>query len=135
MILRGFPNVLTADIPATKSWYLALLDWVVEFDSDWFVHLKAADAPGVELGIIDRNHEVVAPAISLATGDRLMLTLVVDDVDVTHARAIELGCEIVQPPTDLFYGQRRMLVRDPNGTLVDLSSEGEPSQEFLDSLA
>jgi uncharacterized glyoxalase superfamily protein PhnB len=63
-----------------------------------------------------------------------MLTLVVDDVDAVHARAQEAGIEIVEPPTDLFYGQRRMLVTDPNGLLVDISSECPPDPDWLASL-
>jgi len=57
MIIRGFPNIVTNDLAATKAWYIELLSWDVEFDSDWFVHLKASDAPGVELGLIDAGHE------------------------------------------------------------------------------
>lgn len=64
-----------------------------------------------------------------------MLTFVVDDVDVVHEFAAKRGDTIVEPPTNLFYGQRRMVVRDPDGTAVDISSECAPSQEFLDSLA
>lgn len=63
-----------------------------------------------------------------------MLTVVVDDVDTVHARARAAGIEIVEPPTDLFYGQRRMLVTDPNGLLVDVSSECPPDPDWLASL-
>ena len=41
---------------------------------------------------------------------------------------------VVEEPVDLFYGQRRMILTDPDGTMVDVSSEGQPSQDFLDSL-
>ena len=130
MVSRGFPNIISSDLAAVKEWYVDLLGWETEFDSDWFVHLKAADAPGVELGIIAEGHDIV-PAGATAGG---MLTFVVDDVDELHAAAVASGHVVVEPPTNLFYGQRRMVLRDPAGTLVDISSECEPSQEFLDSL-
>lgn len=34
---------------------------------------------------------------------------------------------IVKESTDTFYGQRRLLLQDPNGTLVDISS---PIKDF-----
>ena len=133
MISRGFPNVVTTQVAGTAKWYIQLLGWSPEFESDWFVHLKAADAPGVELGIIDANHEIVADVVGTEVGGA-MLTFVVEDVDALHRTAVDLGLDIVEPPRDLFYGQRRMIIRDPNGTPLDISSECEPSQEFLDSL-
>ncbi len=133
MITRGFPNVISNDLPRTKKWYIDLLDWATEFDSDWFVHLKSPDADGVELGIIAAAHEIV-PEVATAGGGGTLLTFVVDDVDAIHRRAVELAYTIIEPPTDLFYGQRRMVVIDPDGTVVDVSSECEPTQDFLDSL-
>ncbi|MGI9612278.1 MAG: VOC family protein [Acidimicrobiales bacterium] len=134
MITRAFPNIVASSLPATKAWYVELLGWATEFDSDWFVHLKAPDVPGVELGIIDAGHEIVPQGLEPGSQGTL-LTVVVDDVDETHDRAKGLGYEVVEEPRDLFYGQRRMILRDPAGTLVDVSSECEPSQAFLASLS
>ncbi|MEL6965356.1 MAG: VOC family protein, partial [Pseudomonadota bacterium] len=47
---------------------------------------------------------------------------VVSDCDDVHKRAVEMSAEVVEPPTDMPYGQRRMLVRDPDGTLIDVSA-------------
>ena len=133
MITRGFPNIISHDLPVTKKWYVDLLGWETEFDSDWFVHLKAPVAPGVELGIIAAGHEIVPEGVEPGGGGRL-LTFVVEDVDAVHTRAQDFGYMVVEEPVDLFYGQRRMILTDPDGTMVDVSSEGQPSQEFLDSL-
>ena len=134
MIVRGFPNIVASDVAATKSWYVDLLGWETEFDGDWFVHLKAPNAAGVELGIIAVGHEIV-PADLLPTAGGSLLTIVVDDVDDAHERAEDLGYDVVEQPQDLFYGQRRMILRDPAGTLVDVSSECEPSPAFIASLS
>ncbi len=134
MIRRGFANVIATDLPKTKAWYVDLLGWQTEFVSDWFVHLRAESAPGVELGIIDASHEIVSAFASKAQGAGVSLTVVVDDVDATYETAVSLGCDVLEAPTDLFYGQRRMLLRDPAGTVVDVSSECPPSEEFLASL-
>lgn len=135
MITRGFANVITDDVSGTKAWYVDLLGWQTEFDSDWFVHLKAENAPGVELGIINATHEIVANFTQAGGGSGTMLTFTVDDVDVVHEKAVGLGYDIIEGPTDLFYGQRRMVLRDLTGTLVDVSADCPPSEEFLASLA
>lgn len=133
MITRGFPNIVSDDLPTVKKWYQDLLGWETEFDSDWFVHLKAPDHPMVELGIIAAGHEIV-PVGAATGGGRTILTFVVDDVDNLHQVATKRGDKIVEPPTNLFYGQRRMVLQDPEGTLVDISSECAPTAEFLESL-
>lgn len=129
-VSRGFPNILSDNLAATKKWYVDLLGWVTEFDSDWFVHLKSPAADGVELGILAADHALIPSGANLAAGGTL-LTFVVDDVDEMHERARGLGCAIVEAPTDQFYGQRRMVLADPMGTLVDISSECPPSADFL----
>lgn len=130
---RNFLCVLTDDLTTSRDWYVALLDYRVAFDSDWFVQLEAADAPNVELGLLLRTHEIV-PERAQRQPVGGMLTVVVDDVDVTHRRAMAMGVEIVEAPRDLFYGQRRMLVVDPDGQLVDISSECPPDPVWLASL-
>ncbi len=48
--------------------------------------------------------------------------VVVDDVDAHHARAVEAGAEVVQPPADQDYGGRLYVCRDPEGHLWSFGS-------------
>jgi uncharacterized glyoxalase superfamily protein PhnB len=50
------------------------------------------------------------------------VTFVVDNTDYIYEIASKENFEIVEEPSDTFYGQRRLLLKDPNGTLVDISS-------------
>ena len=50
------------------------------------------------------------------------ITFVVDNVDDVFLTAQSEKMNIISEPTDTFYGQRRLLLKDPNGTLVDVSS-------------
>lgn len=121
MITRGFPNVVSQDLVASQAWYVDLFGWQVEYTSDWFVHLKAAQASGVELGILAAGHEIV-PTGAGPGSSGTFLTIVVADVQEIRDRARELGVDVVEEPQDLFYGQRRMVVHDPDGTVIDVSS-------------
>ena len=55
------------------------------------------------------------------------ITFVVDCADEIFKVAVSEKFEIISEPTDTFYGQRRLLLKDPNGTLVDVSS---PIKDF-----
>jgi len=48
-------------------------------------------------------------------GTAVKLVLMVDDVDVSVARANAAGAIVVIPPSDQFYGYRSATVRDPFG--------------------
>ena len=133
MPTRNFYSVVSSDLPATRAWFVDLLGYVVEFDSDWFVHLQSPTNADLEVGILAADHEIV-PARVRAVPTGGMLTVVVDDVDATHERAVAMGIEVLEAPRDLFYGQRRMLVADPNGLVVDVSSECEPDPDWLATL-
>jgi hypothetical protein len=49
-----------------------------------------------------------------------ILELEVDDVEATHARLTDI--ETVQAPTTMPWGNRSLLVRDPDGNLVNIFS-------------
>ena len=130
---RLFPNVLSTDLARSRQWYLSLLGFEVAFDSDWFVHLRSPTEEGVTLGILAVDQEIVAPAMAeRPTGG--VITIVVEDVDIIHAAAEEAGATIVEPPRNLFYGQRRLLLADPDGQLIDVSSPCDPDPDWLATL-
>lgn len=119
-LTRLLTNLCADDLVASRDFYTALFDFQVDYDSDWFVHLISADKQ-LELGIIKRTSDVVPPDFQQPT-QGMYLTFVVDDVEAVFQQAQELGLNILQPPADTFYGQRRLLLTDPGGTLVDISS-------------
>ncbi|MEM8856266.1 MAG: VOC family protein [Pseudomonadota bacterium] len=121
MVDRFLTNIMTEDVAATRDFYVTALGLSVHFDSDWYVILTPQDGPRFELGIISKGSDVVPEAFR-ALPQGVYLTFVVADVDEAAARIQNAGIALVEPPTDTFYGQRRLLVQDPNGLLVDISS-------------
>jgi len=55
-------------------------------------------------------------------GPKPFVSVEVGDVDATHARAVELGYEVVYPLRDEDWGVRRFMVRDPAGRVVNVLS-------------
>lgn len=118
---RCFTNILSEDVERSSRFYESLLGMRRHFDSDWFVILVHDELDGLEFGILQKTNDIVPENIR----DRpsgVIVTFVVDDCESVFRQATELGADIIAPPTNMPYGQRRVLLRDPDGTVVDISS-------------
>ena len=113
-------NICSDNLVESRNFYTKLFDFNVDYDSDWFVHLISKDKK-LELGIIARTNEIV-PKDFQNNPQGFYVTFVVDNADEIFQIAEAEKFEIISEPTDTFYGQRRLLLKDPNGTLVDVSS-------------
>lgn len=118
---RCFTNILSGDVEQTAVFYEGVLDMRRHFNSDWFVILTHPDIDGLELGVLQRDHDVVPQPIRTVPSG-IILTFVVADCDAVYDKARAFNAEVLEAPTDMFYGQRRMLLRDPDGTVVDVSA-------------
>lgn len=117
---RLLTNLCADNLEESKVFYTSLFDFAVNYDSDWFVHL-ITEGQELEIGIMQVNHELVPEAYrGKPTG--MYLTLVVDDVMTIYENAKKLGYNVLKEPELTFYGQKRLLLADPGGVLVDVSS-------------
>lgn len=133
-IQRTFTTIISEDLAKSRDFYVQLFGFRVDFDSDWFVHLQSPKDESLELGFLRRDHDIVPDKLRRSPAGT-MIVIVVDDVDALHRTCNEAKVPVIEAPRDLFYGQRRMLLEDPNGVIVDVSSECEPSAEFMASLS
>jgi predicted enzyme related to lactoylglutathione lyase len=118
---RILTNICADDLAACRDFYVQLLGFVVKYNSDWYVQLGAPGPLELEFGIIKRRHDLVPKAYQTApTG--MYVTFVVPDVDEVYKKAQEMGAKVIQEPRNEFYGQRRFLVLDPAGCLIDVCS-------------
>jgi predicted enzyme related to lactoylglutathione lyase len=113
-------NICSENLPASRDFYTKLFDLNVDYDSDWFVHLISRDKK-LELGIISQTSEIVPPEFQNKP-QGFYITFVVENVDEVFSMATKEGLEVLSAPENTFYGQRRLLLKDPSGTLVDVSS-------------
>ena len=117
---RLLNNICSDNLSETKAFYTSLFDFKVDYDSDWFVHL-VSEGRGLEIGIMQSSHELV-PEELRGQPMGMYITLVVDDATSIYNKAKALGCNVVKEPELTFYGQKRLLLKDPSGVLVDVSS-------------
>lgn len=119
-INRIMTNICSENLTESRDFYTKLFDFKVDYDSDWFVHLISKDKK-LELGIISRTNEIL-PKDFQNKPQGFYVTFVVNNTDEIYKIAESEKFEIISEPKDTFYGQRRLLLKDPNGTLVDVSS-------------
>lgn len=122
--MRILTNICSDDLQKSKEFYVNLLDFQVKYDSDWYVQLCSQKDAEIEYGIIQKDH-VLVPEEYQNAPNGMYVTFVVEDVDVVYSKAVDMGILIIQEPRNEFYGQRRFLVKDPNGCLIDICSPWE----------
>ncbi|MEM6817087.1 MAG: VOC family protein [Bacteroidota bacterium] len=120
IINRIMTNICSDQLAESKVFYTKLFDLKVDFESDWFIHL-ISEHKDFELGIIRKTNEIVPKAAQVdPTG--FYITFVVNQVDDLYELAQAENMEVITPPENTFYGQRRMVLKDPNGAFLDISS-------------
>lgn len=110
-VRRIVANIETQQIARASNFYGDVLGMSVAMDHGWIVTFVA---PGE-----------CAPQVSFASeggsGAPVPdLSIEVDDLDETHARALRAGFSIEYGPVSEPWGVRRFFVRDPAGTLVNI---------------
>jgi catechol 2,3-dioxygenase-like lactoylglutathione lyase family enzyme len=108
-ISRAVPNIKSERPAETRDFFVELLGFEVAMDLGWIVTVASPADPAVQVSII-ANDDMAAPGISVG----------VADVDAVHAKAVELGLEIVYPLRDEEWGVRRFMLREPSGTVVNV---------------
>lgn len=109
-IRRAVPDLTSADLARSRAFYGDFLGFDVGMDMGWIVNFVSPDNPTAQVIVVDEDPSAVQPD----------MTVEVDDVDHLHARALELGHEVVHPLTDEAWGVRRFFVKDPDGTVVNV---------------
>jgi catechol 2,3-dioxygenase-like lactoylglutathione lyase family enzyme len=121
-INRVIFNILAKDVGTSAAFYQQLAGFEVVGQADWYVTLTSPSMPGFELGLIDQVSEFV-PRAARGTVGGLYLTLLVPDVAAAVELARGMDVEIVEEPTIVAEGWSRAVLRDPNGVVIDLSTE------------
>ena len=96
--------------PERTAFYEALFGLDCALDTGWVVTLEPGCAPMAQL---DAGDDMGA-----GIGDQ---TIEVENVDSVYARAVALGADVIQPPRTESWGQRRMFLRDPDGSLLHVT--------------
>ena len=110
-VKRIVPDFQSPDPAASRAFYEGVLGLEVAMDLGWITTFAAPGNPTAQLSVIQEDASAELQAD---------VSIEVDDVDVAHAAAVRLGCEIVHPLTDEPWGVRRFFVREPTGRVLNI---------------
>ncbi len=110
------PIITTADVERLLRFYTSLLDAepVDRYPQEgeaFFVALRVGEST---LGLVADADAGAGP------GQRMLLSVDIEDVDGLLGRVEPLGGHVLGPPNDMPWGQRVAHVHDPDGNMVNL---------------
>ena len=112
-VRRVVPDFQADDPSASTQFYAEVFGLEPAMDLGWIVTFADPENPSAQISVLRRDATAsVVPDVSIE----------VDDVDMAHAAAQRLGCEIIHPLTDEPWGVRRFFVRDPDGHVINVLS-------------
>ncbi|MGJ9374022.1 VOC family protein [Nesterenkonia sp. CF4.4] len=122
-----YPVVMARDVGATATFYREVLGFEPVYDSDWYVSLQRES---FELAILAWDHPTI-PEGHRTTAQGLLLNVEVDDVDAVHAELTSRGdLDVALTLRSEDFGQRHFVIKAPDGVLIDIIQQIEPSAEY-----
>jgi len=125
-----YPLIQVRDVAATSKFYREHFGFTPVFESDWYVQLRGPSAAGHELAVIAYDHDSIPPEGREPTRG-VILSFEVEDAAADAARLEAAGVRIAQPLRDEVFGQRHVIVADPNDILIDIITPIEPDADWL----
>ena len=114
-VKRIKPNILSTDLEASRAFYTGVLGLDEGPGLDWILFFGSGR----------REVQLSVMTLDVAAHRHPDISVEVDDVDDVHARAVAAGAEIIYPLTDEAWGLRRFFMRDPDGTIVNVTQHAE----------
>ncbi|MFG3254625.1 VOC family protein [Streptomyces sp. NPDC048172] len=112
-------RVITGDVSRLVAFYEQVTGAAATWATPEFAELRT-EVCTLALAS-ERTVPLFAPGSAEPAANRSVITeFRVADVDAEHQRLGSLGHEFVQPPTTMPWGNRSLLLRDPDGNLVNL---------------
>jgi catechol 2,3-dioxygenase-like lactoylglutathione lyase family enzyme len=117
----AYTGLIVKDPAQSREFYTTHLGFECQIDTGEYVHLQHP-ATRLELAILKAGElDHLKELENATTGMGLWIGLEVENADEESARLWDAGVTIVQPPTDQPWGERTIVIRDPDGVLIYLA--------------
>lgn len=119
-------TISTHKLEQSKEFYMEYLGFQLVFENDWYIELLAKGS--TTMGV-----SFVAPDLSAGekfTGQGMILSFEVADVDAEYARLKEAGIMICEELKDKPWGERSFVINDPNGVHIYLYKAVPPTPDY-----
>ncbi len=117
------PCITTVKVEESRDFYVKHFGAKVTFDCGWYVNLEFGRSASIQF---------MAPQTDQLACNSAGLTynFSVPDVDAEFQSLTASGLVAIMPIEDHPWGDRGFAVQDPNGIILYIYSEREPSPEF-----
>lgn len=129
-LVDAYPLITATDIAAQRDFYVRHFGADVAFEAGWFVFLVVPAGEGKSLAFMTPDHPSRPPGPEPFDGKGMILTFQVEDAAAAHEAMRASGAPVVYALTDEPWGQRRFMLRDPAGVLIDVVEQTEPETGF-----
>lgn len=117
------PCIITSKVDESRDFYLKHFAAKLSFDCGWYINLEFGNGSSLQFMAPQAEQVACNP-----TG--LTYNFCVNDVDAEHQQLVSSGLVAIMPLEDHPWGDRGFAVQDPNGIVLYIYSEREPSPEF-----
>jgi uncharacterized glyoxalase superfamily protein PhnB len=117
------PCITTTRVEESRDFYVRHFGAKVTFDCGWYVNLEFGATASLQFMAPQPGQPLCNPA-------GLTYNFSVADVDAEYRSLAAAGLTAVMPLEDHPWGDRGFAVHDPNGVVLYIYSEREPSAEF-----
>ena len=121
-------RLITDDVAGLAAFYERVTGIPVEWSTPDFAELRTP-AGTLALGSTRTVALFGAGSARPADNSTAIVEFLVDDVDAAHRRIGQEPTEFVNEPTTMPWGNRSLLLRDPDGNLVNLFTPVTPDAE------
>ena len=117
------PILSTPDVERLRTFYTQLFaaSEATRVPDDGPIFYLGLRIGGSEIGIVARDDANTGSART--TGQRMLLSIDVAEVDSSLERVESLGGRTLGPPNDMPWGQRVAHIEDPDGNAVNLTQQ------------
>jgi predicted enzyme related to lactoylglutathione lyase len=113
-------RLITDDVAGLVAFYERVTGVTADRATDDFAELRTTSGT-LAIGSTRTVALFGGPDVARAAANRTAIVeFIADDVDREFAAVQAWGAEVVQKPTTMPWGNRSLLLRDPDGTLVNL---------------
>lgn len=119
-------RLITDDVAGMAAFYERVTGMAIRFSTPDFAELTTP-AGTLAIGSTATVALFGEGSARAAANHSAIIEFLVEDVDAEYVRIKEFTSEFVQQPTTLPWGNRSLLMRDPDGNLVNLFTPVTPA--------
>lgn len=125
-----YPLITVKALKDSRDFFVACFGMSVVCEANWVAMLARSEGGPIVLGFMSVDHPSVPPGPEPFDGKGMILTFQVEDAAAEHKRLQAVSAPIAYGLATEPWGQKRFMVRDPSGILVDVVEQIEPAPGF-----